>query len=38
MGEAMNLIPDAAGYYGSAGYLMNLCVRAGIPTMVWEVS
>ena len=38
MDEAMTLIPDAAGYYGSAGYLMNLCVRAGIPTMVWEVS
>ena len=38
MGEAMALIPDAAGYYGSAGYLMNLCVRAGIPTMMWEIN
>ena len=38
MNEAMDLIPDAAGYYGSAGYLMNLCVRAGIPAMIWEVS
>ena len=38
MNEAMDLIPDAAGYYGSAGYLMNLCVRAGIPAMIWEIS
>lgn len=35
--DAANLVKDAAGYYGSAGYLLNLCVRAGIPTMVWEI-
>lgn len=38
LNDVINLIPDAAGYYGSAGYLMNLCVRAGIPTMVWDIS
>lgn len=34
--EAVKLIAEAAGYYGSAGYLMNLCIRAKIPVMWWK--
>lgn len=36
--DAADLVKDAAGYYGSAGYLMNLCVRAGVPAMIWKVN
>lgn len=34
--EAVGLIAEAAGYYGSAGYLMNLCIREKIPVMLWK--
>lgn len=34
--EAVKLISEAVGYYGSAGYLMNLCIKAKIPVMLWK--
>lgn len=36
--EAAANIKEYDGYYGSGGYLMNLCVREGIPVMVRNIS